>query len=165
MHAAHSMRVSLLMHKVRRSVLDYFTLDADEAMIAQSIVNLKFIEEEMRETRAFANAALLAYLEENGDLTIGETRHYIGRKITEKCLNTEAALESAFTLTAGDIARVALLLSSSAWRPGACEVELGKDWRELHFKRTEESDPKTGKPRRVVKQVDERYQKQLKGAG
>lgn len=138
----------------RAEILDLFSPDADEDMVAYGINAIRYVDQGVREIKREANDALLVWLERNGDLTVGDVRHYVGKKTIEKCRDQEAALDSAFTVTGGDLARVASLLSVNAFKPGTCEGELGKEWRETHFEKTVKLDPKTGKAKRTVKQVD-----------
>lgn len=59
--------------------------------------------------------------------------YYAGTEKTEKCRDVRKLLEHL--LAATDMDTLASLLSSSAWKPGACKPVLGDEWHE-HFEVT-----------------------------
>jgi len=136
-----------------------FRIDSSPEEVLKGINTLRYITQVVREMKADADAHLVGWLEAHGgELEDGDTRWYVGNKTREKCRSLGTAFESLVDATSGDIDRIVSVLSSNAIKPGAAESELGKEWRALHFERTIEREPKTGKPKRTIKTASKKFQ-------
>lgn len=129
--------------------------DADQVCIAiDAIDNAK---RRIREIDAALKKSLIDWINRNGDITIGSKRYYVGNKKTTKPRDLERLCEAAITAAEGDFATFADSLSANAFKPGACKKLLGDAW-DRHFEETIADDVKTGKPKKVINMIDERFQ-------
>lgn len=125
------------------------------------------LKELTRELSAKSEAAILAWIEQNGDIESGEVRYYAGTNKTVRCRDHDGTVQAILAATGGDVSAVAKCLASSAWKHAACRELLPADEYESLFELKETLDLKTGKPVRRVQKFDGRFHasRGLKRAG
>jgi hypothetical protein len=115
-----------------------------------------------REIKATADAALIAWMTQHGDLDAGTVRYYVGRDKTEKVISAADTLKALFDHALNDrrgdldeaIKHVAAMLTSDPFKPGACGTVID---RAKNFAVTEREVVKDGvaKPVRKIKSTRE----------
>lgn len=113
----------------------------------------------LREVKQMGDEAAIAWINANGDIEVGTVRYYVGVTKTKKCKDTAATVEAAYEAVEGDAGRFAELLSSNAFKPGACAKVMSEEVFAEHFEVIEQQDLKTGKPKKSVHKVDSRFLK------
>ena len=108
----------------------------------------------MKEVDAAFEAAVIAWIQANGEIECGDIRYYVGTEKVTRCIDQTTTLWTLLEAGGGDT--VAHCLSSGAFKPGACREVLGELW-DGHFVTTERPDLKTGKPKRGLRSVDKRF--------
>lgn len=112
-----------------------------------------------REAKRQLEAALIQFIDANGDIELGDKRWYVGHdKSYKRRTDLEVAVSALLEATGGDVAAFCGLLSSGALKPAACRLVLGERFAD-HFETVVERDLKTGAPRRAVKVHDARFAK------
>jgi hypothetical protein len=124
---------------------------------------LLFIKERLKEAEASMKAALMDYIEENGEFTANGVRYYVGAKSTTKCVDVQMCIEAMLRVRGGDLGKVIEGLASEPLKQGAVKVMLGQDAWDKYFVKETVKDLKTGKPVREAKAVDERFLPVKKG--
>lgn len=108
----------------------------------------------MKEVDAAFEAAVIAWIQANGEIECGDIRWYVGPEKKTDCYDQEETLRAL--LETGGVDGVAACLASGAFKPGACRKVLGDQW-EDYFLTTEKPDLKTGKPKHGLRSVDKRF--------
>lgn len=111
-----------------------------------------------KEVKEKAAQKLAQWIEKNGEFTIGEIRYYVGVTKDYKPTSMRAAVDALLTATGGDLDAFIEALSSNAIKPGHARKVLGEQFESV-FVTTEKLDVLTGKPKRELKSVDQRYLK------
>lgn len=112
-----------------------------------------------REIKGQLDAALIAYIDEHGEIELGDKRWYVGNETDYKQrTDIETTVSAILEVTGGDLSAFCSLLASDALKPGACKKALGDRFGEL-FEAVKKPDLKTGKPKRIVKVADQRFSK------
>jgi hypothetical protein len=103
-------------------------------------------------------AAVIQWIQTNGDLEEGDNRYYVGTEKRTKCVDVKATLTKLLDVTGGDLDAVMACLSTGAFKPAATLEVLGDDGRDL-FTTEVVQDLKTGKPKRALKAANKRFTK------
>lgn len=111
-----------------------------------------------RELAAKSDAAVVAWLEQHGDIECGEVRYYAGVNKTTKCEDKSAAVGALLDATGGDVDKLSECLASDGLKPGMCRAVLGDKKFGALFVTKETADLKTGKPVKRVQKFDRRFQ-------
>lgn len=91
-------------------------LSPDE--VAVRLDRLVALKQQVKELSELFEAALFAWLAENGELTVGQIVWFIGNDKQTKCRNVKATLAALLELSGGDLDAVADCLGASAWKHG-----------------------------------------------
>lgn len=132
--------------------------ESDAAKVCEAIDLIDHYKRAIREADKLLKEQLIDWIGRNGELTIGDKRYYVGYTKKTKPVNMERLCEAAITHAAGDFGTFAEALSANAFKPGACKALLGDEW-DQHFYTETLDDVKTGKPKKDVKVIDERFTK------
>lgn len=135
--------------------LDFET--ATREQVLQSIDIIAGLKAKVKELDTNHKAALLAWLQFNGDLEVGELRYYVGTDKHTKCNNNRQTVEAILNACAGDVDSLASCIASDGLKTGACKTVLGDDGFASHFTTIVVSDVKTGKPKRKVLTANNRF--------
>jgi hypothetical protein len=128
-------------------------VDQDAVMKAMDSVQL--LKDEVRQLAGVCEAAIIRWIEENGDITVGDVRYYVGPEYKHKCVNVPAAVEAVLNATGGDMKVFCDCLTSQPFKPASTRKVLGEDT--PLFETTTELDIKTGKPKRGLQRSDARF--------
>jgi len=110
--------------------------DAHPDVVADLWQRVEWLLDAAKRVKEVRDACLLDWFPENGgELVIGDTKLYPGRRTSEKVRDLHAALDSALTLSGGDVEVIEGLLSANALKPGACASAFGPEWRAEHFEK------------------------------
>lgn len=132
--------------------------DADRVVAARCALDA--IKGWARARERELEAAMVEWIDRNGELTIGTTRYYVGRSTDTKCVDVRGTLERAFADVGGDFDALAGLLSANAFKPGACKRALSPETFALGFASAESRELKAGEPRkRGLQKTDTRFLK------
>lgn len=125
---------------------------------ADALNKLDSIRDLERELRAVWKDRLIEHIQEHGPVSIGCKRYWVGNKKVTKVKDKAAALQALLTATSGDCDLIARdLLSSDAFKPGACKtVMTPEQWADV-FEVTTKAELKDGKPAKELLDVDERF--------
>lgn len=147
---------SLSIRDAESLVLEVNT-DTPREQVVQAIDRIDFLKRTARELDQQLKAALIEWIDANGEITIGESRYYVGSKKAVKCRDAEQTLEALMTATGGDFAKVCDCLTSNAWKHGAARGVLDDAEFERCFHTVVQKEAKTGRAVREVKQINERF--------
>lgn len=111
----------------------------------------------LREVKGMIDDAMMQWIEANGDITYGDIRYYVGVSRDKKCRDNAKAADAILTATGGDFEAFAQTLSSNAFKPGACGHVLSPEAFDECFEVIEQKDIKTGKPKKTIQRVDQRF--------
>jgi len=117
---------------------------ADDVLSALDF--LKQLKEATAKLNADMEAAVIGWINANGDLSDGKVRYYVAPNKTTKCLNVRTTLEAIFEAKDGDLDALMDCLSSNPFKP-ATTIKLIGPRAEECFKTEEVMDLKTGKPK------------------
>jgi|13_taG_2_1085334.scaffolds.fasta_scaffold90657_2 hypothetical protein len=132
--------------------------ESDAANVCEALDLIDVYKRAIREADRLLKEQLIDWINANGELTIGEKRYYVGNTKKTKPVNLERLCEAAITHAEGDFGAFAEALSANAFKPGACKALLGDEWGQ-HFIVEVVDDVKTGKPKKDIKVIDERFTK------
>lgn len=116
----------------------------DDVLLALN--NCKRLKELATEYGKRAEELLTKYVEQNGEFTDGGVRYYVAVEKKYKCNDVREMVETALVRTGGDVDAMCLLLSSNAFKHGACKKLLGEDFQKF-WTVSEAVDLKTGAPK------------------
>lgn len=121
----------------------------------------------LREVSRDMEAQFLAWLQTQPGQSVecGDLRYYVGSKKTVKCIDTIAALNAVVDAAGMDPDAIGGCLAAQPFRFGATKKLIGEAVYAALFDETVEPDLMTGKPRRVVKVVDQRFLDGERGSG
>jgi hypothetical protein len=129
--------------------------------IANKLMALDRFTEWLKETRSQVEQEAQDWINENGSVTVGTTRYYVGvTKKPPKCVNVPAAVEAILKAVGGDFDRFTEHLSAGAIKYGAAKQTLPAEAYGLLFVREEVTELQTenaGKPAAKLQKVDTRY--------
>ncbi len=124
--------------------------------VAELMQRIDFAKQHLRELEQQFKAALIEWINTNGDLTIGDKRYYVTTAKRTKPKDLAALTEAVMQATGGDFDKFVKTLGANAYKLGACKTVLGDEW-DIHFTVEPVDDLKTGKPKKEVKCIDERF--------
>lgn len=117
------------------------------------------VQAQVRAVKEQLEAALIDYIDHNGDIELGDKRWYVGINRTYKPrLDGPELLGKLMDAIGGDFDRFCELLAANAFKPGECKKVLGEEF-DAVFETVVRPDLQTGKPKRVVKVHDARFAK------
>lgn len=126
-------------------------------VVAEIVTRVDYFKGAAKQLDTLLKEALLEYLNEPGkELIIGENRYYIGTKKKVVSGDKGKLLEALLESSGGDFEAVAEVLASQPFKHGACKGVLGDAWGD-HFTELVEDDVKTGKPKKEIKVVNDRF--------
>lgn len=135
------------------------TTDAAIEMIEQGVANvtdvkqsLAFIEQlkaAVKELTARHEAAVIKFIDLNGEIEDGEKRYYVGLDKQHRCKDTRELL-SRILEQGGDADLLAKCLSSQPWKPATAKEMLGDAATDL-FETITRPSLEEGKPKRRLK--------------
>jgi rubrerythrin len=140
------MKLELLTELIRR-----ISPDMEHELVATAIIGMDDMKRRVRELDAMLEGLLIEWIDANGDIEIGGVRYYVGKASRVKCRDVKATLDRLLTEFGGDLDRVSICLSSSAWKHGQVRREAGEQTYEQLFETTVAPELATGKPRREIK--------------
>jgi hypothetical protein len=126
----------------------------EEVLSAQVFV--KKLGEIQRAIKARLDAAMIAWINEHGEIIDGEMRYYVGSATTRKCVDVPKAFRACIEASGGDLDAVLVVLSSGAFK-GAAACKLLGDKAGEHFVTNVDTVLETGKPRKVLKSVNQKF--------
>jgi len=114
----------------------------------------------IREAEAAFRAHLLEIIQETGrDIVVGDVRYYAGTKRETECVDVKGAIESALTVTGGDLDVVVSMLCKDPIKPGAARGLLPAADFALLFKVVEKPELREGKAVKQLMSMDTRFVK------
>ena len=125
--------------------------------VANTIQMVDALMARAKEIKSHLEGVLIGYIEQNGELTIGTIRYYIGAKKTTKCQDVPATVEALLNAVGGDFQRFCEHLSASSIKHGAARQTLTPEEYGRLFTTTEEPSLEEGKPRKQLQKVDTRF--------
>lgn len=127
--------------------------------ILQAMDFIALLKEATKLLASRMEQASIEWISQNGEITNGDLRYYIGSNREYRCNNPTDALDKLLNAAGGDLSMVAGCLSAAAWKPGATRTALGEEaFKELFESRTT-LDLKTGKPKLGLKKIDTKFLK------
>lgn len=144
------------------SLIDEVSSLSPEAPVEQVLTVRERIDaatQRLREVKGMIDDAMLQWINANGEIEHGTIRYYVGKTTTKKCRDNAKTIEAAYEAVEGDADRFAELLSSNAFKPGACSKVFTDEQFDECFEVVEQQDVKTGKPKKSVHKVDSRFLK------
>jgi hypothetical protein len=126
----------------------------EEVLIALNFT--KRLRELAKELSDQAEAASIAWIQQNGEIIDGDVRFYVAPNKVTKCLDVKATLGAVLEVSGGDLDAVTECLSSSAWKHGATKKMLG-DKADQFFETVETADLKTGIGAKRLQKVDQKF--------
>ena len=99
--------------------------------ICTAIEICKRLKEVAREFDERAKELAKAYVVANGPFEANGIRYYVATEKKTKCNDVRAMMEAALNGSGGDVDRICGLLSTNAWKPGACKKFLGDQFEEF----------------------------------
>jgi hypothetical protein len=136
-------------------------IEAAPERVAEMLNLIEAAYTRISEIRRRFKADMVAWLEANGDLTVGPIRYYAGVRTDHKPHDHRAVVAAVLEAGGGDPDAIAEVLASSAWKTGAMKKLIGDERFSSLFARVEVGQLKEGKPQKQVLQADTRF---LKGA-
>ena len=109
-------------------------MSTDEVLAVTEAVDALY--ERVKEVRAMRDEAMVKYLQNRGDLTVGETVYTAGKEKRVKCRDNAAAFLAVADAAGGDIDAISDVLASGAWKYGATRALLGDEKFDEHFETT-----------------------------
>lgn len=125
---------------------------ADEALTL--INNAQAFARAAKELKSKADAALIEWIEKNGELNDGQTRWYVGRDKYTKVIDKAQTLKALVEATGGDIESIAQYLTSEPFKHGACGGVIDRN---EHFTTEIRKCLDTGKPVKKLASSREDY--------
>lgn len=116
----------------------------------------KRLREIAKELSDQAEAAAIAWIAANGEITEGNVRYYVAPNRTTKCKDVKATLAALLEVSGGDLDAVVECMSSGAWKPGETKKRLGDKAGDF-FETTETGELKEGKPTKRLQKVDSTF--------
>lgn len=130
--------------------------------ILAALNHCKRLKEVASEFVKRAEELLTQYVEKNGEFIDGGIRYYVASEMKYKCNDIREMIEEALVRTGGDVDALCLLLSTNAFKHGACKKLLGDDFKKF-WTVSEAVDLKTGAPKgKRLQVVDTQF---VKGSG
>lgn len=87
----------------------------------------------MKEIKAKKDAALLEWIQANGEFEFGGNKYYVGRKKTVKCYDLSGCVESILSAAEGDWDEFVKSLSANAIKQAAAKTLLGEEEWKKYF--------------------------------
>jgi len=109
-----------------------------------------------REIKSIVAEKLAEWIDQNGEITVGDIRYYVGKSKTQKPRDLREVADRVLTAVAGDLDAFVDVLAANAFKPGAAKKLLGDQFDEV-FETTEKLDLRTGKPARELKVVNTKF--------
>lgn len=134
-----------------KDAINSLTTDLTNDQVCELWARVQQAKNAIKDIDAKLKDAMIEWCEANGDLTIGQTRYYVGTKSTVKCPDVQAVLGCVLSQTGGDLDAVGQCLSAGAWKHGAVKGVVGDVLWDRLFERVIEPDLKTGQPRKELK--------------
>ena len=114
----------------------------------------------IREAEAAFKQRLLDIIRDTGrDIVVGDVRYYAGTKRETECVDVKGAIESALTVTGGDLDMLVSLLCKDPVKPGAARAMLPASDFALLFRMVEKPVLKEGRPVKELLSVDTKFVK------
>lgn len=132
--------------------------EVEAGQVAAIIDKMDAYKRRIKEIDATLKEALIDWINANGELTLGTKRYYVGSTKKTKPVDRIKLTIALIEAVQGDFDSFDEMLSANAFKPGACKKLLGDEWGN-HFEETIVEDVKTGKPKKDVKVIDERFVK------
>ena len=133
--------------------------EIDEDMRLDAVLHLynavNYATQRMTEIKRVMNERLIDWINQNGDVTIGDQRLYVGNDKKIKCVNPQAVVDEY--LDNHSIEDLVADLASNAFKYGAVRARLGDAIFDKAFVTEIVQDVKTGKPRKSVKTADSKF--------
>lgn len=123
---------------------------------ARAIEALKVLQDVVKERRALLEAALIDWIELNGELEINDNRYWVGPDKDEKCRDKKKTLYYTLDSTGGDLDAVVDYMVAQPWKPGALKPVLKERWDEC-FEVLIRDKLKEGKPQKRLQQTNTRF--------
>jgi len=149
--------VSDLIQTARASIDRVLHGDATAEDVLATIDVIDALKALTRNLADRSEAAIIAWIEQHGQIERGEVRYYTGPNKTVRCRNHEATVEAVLSASHGDLAAVARCLSSSAWKAGAVRELLPPDEMDGLFEVLVSRDLKSGRPIKRLQKADGRF--------
>lgn len=129
---------------------------ATEVDVIAAIDVLDRLKQVTRGLATLVDDAACRWINANHDITVGDCRYYVGTTTWVKCRDPRQALTAMLETSGGDLDAVAACLASDAWKSGASRQLLGEQF-DVHFATELREDLKTGKPRKSLQRVNQRF--------
>lgn len=134
---------------------------SSEEDLVEIIGRIDALEEDLDKLVKAKKAAMMTWLQANGQLVIGTVRYYLGKKTTVKALDVKSIFETLLRDT--DMDTLVSCFSSNAWKYGTVREVLNDETKfNSLFETKVIMDLATGKPLKEIKCVDSRFIKQAK---
>lgn len=130
--------------------------ETDAEYVCEVIDRIDQAKRMMKELDATLKESLIDWINRNGEINIGTKRYYVGTSKKTKARDMTRLCEAAITEAGGDFDAFAEVLSANAFKPGACKALLGDKWGQ-HFAVEIDQDVKTGKAKKSVQVIDEKF--------
>jgi hypothetical protein len=104
-------------------------------------------------------AAMVSRIERDGPIEVGPIRYYAGPDKDTKCVDVRATTEACMDAAQGDVDAYTSVLSSNAYKPGACRKLLPPEKFDALFVTTERVVLKEGKPAKQLQKVNTSFLK------
>ena len=113
----------------------------------------------VRELDAQIEAAVIQWINQNGDIEVGDIRYYVGTEKTTKCIDPRRTLEAVFDAVGADFDSFLGTLVSQPFKPATTRTIVGDDVADSLFVTSTQEDVKTGKPRKRLQVSNEKFGK------
>jgi len=126
----------------------------EEFVAAQAFV--KKLGEIQRAIRHRWEQAAIAWIEQNGEITEGEIRYYVGSETKVKCVSAPLAWKAILAAVDGDEEKAITAFKSEPFKPSVAKKLLDKQ-ADKHFVSKTEKSLETGKPLKKLKAVNPKF--------
>ncbi len=125
--------------------------------VLQAVDFVARLGEIYRQLKAQLDARMVEWIDANGELVNGEVRYYVGNDKDTKCVDLKETLNACYAAAGGDEDALITVLSTNAFKPGACRKLLPADTYAKCFVTTERVKVLEGKPVKQLQKFDGRF--------
>jgi hypothetical protein len=142
-------------HKAITRRIAALDTESDVEQAIELLNSVQLATRQLKDLNTQATAALVEWMESNGDITVGEVRYYPGTYRTYVPLDKYAIADHLLVVLEGDLRKFVETFASRPFKPSEVRTLLGEvQFRKLYELR-ESRDVKTGKPVKKVIRAQE----------
>lgn len=147
-------------HLAQRAVDAIEIVEAGEALLDQVVAALDLIaclKRWVKQVDQRLEAAVIEWINKNGEIVIGDIRYYVGTQSHTKCNDIKNAVEAVLRAVGGDVDGLVACIASDGLKPGATRETVGEDAFNRLFTKIVMPDLKTGRPLERLQRIDTKF--------